>query len=196
MACTVRSGRQRRRSRVARPGPAARARASGNGERAAGNGHGADRRSRPRRSPLRQSPAAPADRAPLAAPPDVRLAAGSRPPIPNCSAGSPRRWRSSRPTACTGISPRGSTRSERSRSAIRPSTRSGSSRSSRPELQSRIPTSILRIHVDGDSLREALPRLKETYCGPLGYEMEHIGDHEQRVWLRKAIESWRFRTAP
>ncbi len=63
-----------------------------------------------------------------------------------------------------------------------------------PELQARIPTSILRIHVDGESLREALPRLKETYCGPLGYEMEHIGDHEQRVWLRKAIESWRFRT--
>ncbi len=65
-----------------------------------------------------------------------------------------------------------------------------------PELQARIPTSILRIHVDGKSLREALPRLKETYCGPLGYEMEHIGDHEQRVWLRKAIESWRFRTPP
>ena len=63
-----------------------------------------------------------------------------------------------------------------------------------PELQARIPTSILRIHVDGDSLKEALPRLGETYCGPLGYEMEHIGDHEQRVWLRKAIESWRFRT--
>jgi 2-oxoglutarate dehydrogenase E1 component len=63
-----------------------------------------------------------------------------------------------------------------------------------PELQARIPTSILRIHVDGDSLKEALPRLNETYCGPLGYEMEHIGDHEQRVWLRKAIESWRFRT--
>ncbi len=63
-----------------------------------------------------------------------------------------------------------------------------------PELQAQIPTSILRIHVDGDSLKEALPRLKETYCGPLGYEMEHIGDHEQRVWLRKAIESWRFRT--
>ena len=29
---------------------------------------------------------------------------------------------------------------------------------------------------------------------PDGYEMEHIGDHEQRVWLRKAIESWRFRS--
>jgi 2-oxoglutarate dehydrogenase E1 component len=63
-----------------------------------------------------------------------------------------------------------------------------------PELQARIPTSILRIHVDGPTLREALPRLKETYCGAMAYEMEHISDHEQRVWLRKAIEAWRFRT--
>ena len=62
------------------------------------------------------------------------------------------------------------------------------------ELQARIPTSLLRIHVDGPTLREALPRLNETYCGSMGYEMEHIADHEQRVWLRKAIESWRFRT--
>jgi 2-oxoglutarate dehydrogenase E1 component len=63
-----------------------------------------------------------------------------------------------------------------------------------PELQERIPASILRVHVEGETLAEALPHLKETYCGPLGYELEHIGDHEQRVWLRKAIESWRFRT--
>ena len=27
----------------------------------------------------------------------------------------------------------------------------------------------------------------------MAYEIEHIGDHEQRVWLRKAIESGRFR---
>jgi 2-oxoglutarate dehydrogenase E1 component len=62
-----------------------------------------------------------------------------------------------------------------------------------PELQARIPASVLRIHVPGDTLAEALPPLQETYCGSLAYEMEHIGDHEQRVWLRKAIESGRFR---
>jgi 2-oxoglutarate dehydrogenase E1 component len=62
-----------------------------------------------------------------------------------------------------------------------------------PELRARIPASLLRVHVAGETLAEALPRLKETYCGPLAYEMEHISDHEQRVWLRKAIESWRFR---
>jgi 2-oxoglutarate dehydrogenase E1 component len=63
-----------------------------------------------------------------------------------------------------------------------------------PELQARIPASVLRIHVPGHTLAEALPHLKETYCGSIAYEIEHISDHEQRVWLRKAIESWRFRT--
>ena len=61
------------------------------------------------------------------------------------------------------------------------------------ELQARIPASFLRVHVDGETLAEALPHLKETYCGSMAYEIEHISDHEQRVWLRKAIESWRFR---
>jgi 2-oxoglutarate dehydrogenase E1 component len=50
------------------------------------------------------------------------------------------------------------------------------------------------IHVPGHTLAEALPHLKDTYCGSIAYEIEHISDHEQRVWLRKAIESWRFRT--
>jgi 2-oxoglutarate dehydrogenase E1 component len=62
-----------------------------------------------------------------------------------------------------------------------------------PELQARIPAAVLRIHVPGETLADALPRLQETYCGSLAYEMEHIADHEQRVWLRKAIESGRFR---
>jgi 2-oxoglutarate dehydrogenase E1 component len=63
-----------------------------------------------------------------------------------------------------------------------------------PELQARIPASVLRVHVPGHTLAEALPHLKETYCGSIAYEIEHISDHEQRVWLRKAVESWRFRT--
>jgi 2-oxoglutarate dehydrogenase E1 component len=62
------------------------------------------------------------------------------------------------------------------------------------ELQSRIPTRILRVSVDGETLAEALPRLQQTYCGTMAYEIEHISDHEQRVWLRQAIESWRYRT--
>src|SRR5262245_36896175 len=62
-----------------------------------------------------------------------------------------------------------------------------------PELQARVPASVLRINVPGDTLAEALPRLQETYCGTIAYEIEHIATHEQRVWLRQAIESWRFR---
>src|SRR5690348_1050041 len=62
-----------------------------------------------------------------------------------------------------------------------------------PELQARIPASVLRLYVKGDTLAEALPRLRETYCGTIAYEIEHISDHEERVWLRQAIESGRYR---
>jgi 2-oxoglutarate dehydrogenase E1 component len=62
-----------------------------------------------------------------------------------------------------------------------------------PELQARIPTRLLRLYVEGDTLLEALPRLREVYCGSSAYEIEHISDHAERVWLRQAIESGRFR---
>jgi 2-oxoglutarate dehydrogenase E1 component len=62
-----------------------------------------------------------------------------------------------------------------------------------PELQARIPASLLRLHVEGDTLADALPRLYETYTGSIAYEIEHISDHEERVWLRQAIESGRYR---
>jgi 2-oxoglutarate dehydrogenase E1 component len=62
-----------------------------------------------------------------------------------------------------------------------------------PELQRRIPADILRVHVPGETLADVLPALRETYCGTSAYEIEHISDHEQRVWLRAAIESGRYR---
>jgi 2-oxoglutarate dehydrogenase E1 component len=62
-----------------------------------------------------------------------------------------------------------------------------------PALQARIPAALLRLHVEGDTLADALPRLLETYTGTLAYEIEHISDHEERVWLRQAIESGRYR---
>ena len=62
-----------------------------------------------------------------------------------------------------------------------------------PELQSRIPASVLRVHVPGDTLADVLPELGETYCGTIAYELEHLSDHQQRVWLRQAIESGRYR---
>src|SRR5207244_2801423 len=61
------------------------------------------------------------------------------------------------------------------------------------ELMAQIPAKILRIHVPGATLADALPHLRETYCGTIAYEIEHIGSHRQRVWLRDKIESGVFR---
>jgi 2-oxoglutarate dehydrogenase E1 component len=62
-----------------------------------------------------------------------------------------------------------------------------------PELQARIPAKLLRLSVPGETLQDALPRLREVYAGTIAYEIEHISDHAERVWLRQAIESGRFR---
>jgi multifunctional 2-oxoglutarate metabolism enzyme len=61
------------------------------------------------------------------------------------------------------------------------------------DLMRRIPASVLRVAVPGDTFAEALPKLRETYTGTISYEIEHISDHEQRVWLRQAIESGTYR---
>jgi 2-oxoglutarate dehydrogenase E1 component len=62
-----------------------------------------------------------------------------------------------------------------------------------PELMARIPAHILRMSVPGETLADALPHLRETYCGPIAYEIEHIASHQQRLWLREKIESGAFR---
>jgi multifunctional 2-oxoglutarate metabolism enzyme len=62
-----------------------------------------------------------------------------------------------------------------------------------PELMRRIPASVLRVAVPGDTFADALPALRETYTGTIAYEIEHISEHEQRVWLRQAIESGAYR---
>jgi 2-oxoglutarate dehydrogenase E1 component len=63
-----------------------------------------------------------------------------------------------------------------------------------PEVQRLIPASVLGVHVEGETLAEVLPRLREVYCGTIAYEIEHISDHAERAWLRRAIESGRYRT--
>ena len=68
-----------------------------------------------------------------------------------------------------------------------------------PEAMARVPASLLRIDVPGATLAEALPALRETYCGSIAYEVEHIASHDERVWLRQVIESGAHRvplTAP
>src|ERR671930_1099257 len=61
------------------------------------------------------------------------------------------------------------------------------------ELMRRIPASVLRVAVPGETFADALPNLRQTYTGTIAYEIEHISDHEQRVWLRQAIESGTYR---
>ncbi len=62
-----------------------------------------------------------------------------------------------------------------------------------PELQARLPAKIFQMYVPGATLADALPHLRETYCGTIAYEVEHIASHRQRVWLREHIESGAFR---
>ena len=56
-----------------------------------------------------------------------------------------------------------------------------------------IPAKILRTYVPGATLADALPHLRDTYCGTIAYEIEHIASHRQRMWLREKIESGAFR---
>ncbi|HET7455537.1 MAG TPA: multifunctional oxoglutarate decarboxylase/oxoglutarate dehydrogenase thiamine pyrophosphate-binding subunit/dihydrolipoyllysine-residue succinyltransferase subunit [Solirubrobacterales bacterium] len=58
-----------------------------------------------------------------------------------------------------------------------------------PELMAKIPASILRIGVPGESLLEALPRMRSAYCDTIGYQFEHLSSHQQRLWLREMIET-------
>jgi 2-oxoglutarate dehydrogenase E1 component len=58
-----------------------------------------------------------------------------------------------------------------------------------PELMARIPASILRIGVPGETLLEVLPRMREAYCGTIAYQFEHLSSHQQRTWLQEMIET-------
>jgi 2-oxoglutarate decarboxylase len=58
-----------------------------------------------------------------------------------------------------------------------------------PELMSQIPAEILRIGVEGETLLEVLPRMREAYCGTIAYQIEHLSSHQQRMWLREMIET-------
>ncbi|MEA2650301.1 MAG: hypothetical protein QOI85_22, partial [Chloroflexota bacterium] len=62
-----------------------------------------------------------------------------------------------------------------------------------PENMRTVPAELMRIYVPGETLADALPHLQETYSGTIAYEVEHIGSHEERVWLRRVIESGEHR---
>src|SRR4051794_4647908 len=62
-----------------------------------------------------------------------------------------------------------------------------------PDVMAKIPAALLGLYVEGETLADAYTRLRDTYTRSIAYEIEHISDHEERVWLRQAIESGRYR---
>jgi len=62
-----------------------------------------------------------------------------------------------------------------------------------PDIRRRIPAAVLQTYVAGESLEDVVPRLRETYCGTIAYEIEHIASNEERHWLRRVIESGEHR---
>ncbi len=62
-----------------------------------------------------------------------------------------------------------------------------------PEIMRQIPAQVLHTYVGGETFEDALPRLRDTYCGTIAYEIEHIANPDERVWLRRVIESGEHR---
>jgi multifunctional 2-oxoglutarate metabolism enzyme len=52
-----------------------------------------------------------------------------------------------------------------------------------------VPADLLRVAIPGQTFAEVYPRMRETYCGTIAYQVEHISSHEQRRWMRREIES-------
>ena len=52
-----------------------------------------------------------------------------------------------------------------------------------------VPASLVDLEHLGDTLADALDRLREIYGGPLGYELDQLDDPEKRNWLVERIES-------
>ena len=57
-----------------------------------------------------------------------------------------------------------------------------------PALMAAIPGAALHTKLQGNSLADILPKLRDTYSGQIAYEVEHISNREQRRWLRDYIE--------
>ena len=58
----------------------------------------------------------------------------------------------------------------------------------------RLPAQVVDGPLVGQSrsAREAIERLRQIYCGSIGYEFDHVQDAEQRNWLRDAAETGAF----
>ena len=57
-----------------------------------------------------------------------------------------------------------------------------------------LPSSIIRgpIAIKTQNADEAIEMLRQVYSGSIGFDFEHIQIHEERKWLRNAVESQEF----
>jgi len=59
-----------------------------------------------------------------------------------------------------------------------------------PDVMASIPAEALwKTSLPGRTLAEIYLQLQAAYCGTIAYEVEHIGSHEERTWLRHVIET-------
>jgi 2-oxoglutarate dehydrogenase E1 component len=58
-----------------------------------------------------------------------------------------------------------------------------------------IPASVVVAKGGEEGLADTLARLREVYCGSIGYEFEHMGDPEKVRWLWDEVESGRHTEA-
>ncbi len=58
-----------------------------------------------------------------------------------------------------------------------------------PSVMSAIPAAIFHTRLPGNTLADIATELRKTYSSTIAYEVEHIANIEQRLWLRDYIES-------
>ncbi len=52
-----------------------------------------------------------------------------------------------------------------------------------------LPASTVQLEHVGDTVGQVLERLQRVYCGPIGYELDHVENPAEREWLIESIES-------
>ena len=58
-----------------------------------------------------------------------------------------------------------------------------------PESMAKIPADLFKSGFPGQTFADVFALLKDTYCGTIAYQVEHISSVDQRRWLRQEIES-------
>ncbi len=56
-----------------------------------------------------------------------------------------------------------------------------------------VPASLVGLEPLGDTVATVLERLRDVYCGSIGYELDHVDDPDKRAWLLERIEAGEHR---